>query len=422
MPLKAWRASLVVLAGSVLTLGSVLSASGAAALPTRWSIVPSSNVSPSQGSNLLGTSCTSTTFCMSVGHYTNASGIDQTLTETFNGSSWSIVPSPDTSPTLDNDLGQVSCTSPNFCVAVGDAKNSGFYYQPLVEMFDGTSWSIIPSPSTSTTEAQFLNGVTCLGTTFCVAVGAVEVTAGHPQTLVLSYDGTQWVITPSPSPSPSIDILGAVSCPSITDCVAVGVNFNEMAGHGETLIESFDGAKWMVTPSPNVPGSQDNTVYGISCTSISDCVAVGSYADASYVNHTLTLAYDGINWTIEPSPNTSSDQDNVLQSVSCTSSTSCMAVGSTGKPAPVEQTLVEDLTETAWGIVPSPNTSPNEDNVLSDVTCPGAEYCVAVGNSSVTGGNARTLALVGTVPAPPIPRYRNVPCHGETLPFWNARF
>ena len=55
-------------------------------------------------------------------------------------------------------------------------------------------------------------------------------------------------------------------------------------------------------------------------------------------------------WTIVTSPNTSTTQSNYLESVSCASATSCMAVGYylTGG---YDQTLVEEWTGSAWSIV-----------------------------------------------------------------------
>jgi hypothetical protein len=44
---------------------------------------------------------------------------DQTLIEKWNGSTWSLVSSPNRSSTQDNDLDGVSCVSSSFCMAAG---------------------------------------------------------------------------------------------------------------------------------------------------------------------------------------------------------------------------------------------------------------------------------------------------------------
>ena len=69
-------------------------------------------------SELLGVSCVSATDCLAVGDQTNlSSGRSLTLVQSWNGSTWSTVPSPNANG--DNFLSGVSCTSAGFCAAVG---------------------------------------------------------------------------------------------------------------------------------------------------------------------------------------------------------------------------------------------------------------------------------------------------------------
>ena len=113
------------------------------AAPSQWVVTPSPN--DTQGAVLNVVSCTSPDSCMAVGFGANGS-TDDTLTEAWNGSSWSITPSPGA-----GYLNAVSCTSASMCVAVGWSTGT------LVESWNGSAWVIIPSPNTSA--ASFLNGV-----------------------------------------------------------------------------------------------------------------------------------------------------------------------------------------------------------------------------------------------------------------------
>lgn len=63
----------------------------------------------------------------------------------------------------------------------------------------------------------------------------------------------------------------SVSCTVPTNCVAVG-------SLGQTLIESWNGSAWSVTPTPK-PVNKDAS--GVSCTSWTSCVAVGDYYNTS---------------------------------------------------------------------------------------------------------------------------------------------
>ena len=138
---------------------------------------------------LRGVSCTSTTFCVAVGYYSSifdqTLSFDQTLVEEWNGSSWSIVTSPNLSTTQFNSLFGVSCTSASICMAAG-YYYAGTAYQTLVEEWNGTSWSIVTSPNTSTAQTNVLYGVNCTSTSFCMAAG-FYYTGSYEQTLVEEF-------------------------------------------------------------------------------------------------------------------------------------------------------------------------------------------------------------------------------------------
>jgi hypothetical protein len=78
-----------------------------------------------------GVSCVSKNFCMAAGNYSNGSN-DQTLIEKWNGSTWNLVTSPNTNSTQDNHLFGVNCVSTSFCMASGYYFN-GTNLQTLIE-------------------------------------------------------------------------------------------------------------------------------------------------------------------------------------------------------------------------------------------------------------------------------------------------
>jgi hypothetical protein len=75
--------------------------------------------------------------------------LQATLIESWNGSVWSIVPSPNTSDNQPNYLTAVSCSGSTACTAVGIDAVDGLENQTLMESWNGSVWSIIPSPNTS---------------------------------------------------------------------------------------------------------------------------------------------------------------------------------------------------------------------------------------------------------------------------------
>src|SRR5512135_2821947 len=91
--------------------------------------------------------------------------------------------------------------------AVGD--NTG----PLIEHWDGTKWSLVPTPSAAA--AGTLNAVTATAANDVWAVGF----AGGSN-LVMHFDGTSWSVAPAPLVRNSH--LSGVSAMSSTDVWAVG--------------------------------------------------------------------------------------------------------------------------------------------------------------------------------------------------------
>lgn len=191
-------------------------------------------------------------------------GTDETLAESWDGARWSIVPSPDDVPAPHSStLNAVSCTSPTFCMAVGPSVTGTGASETLVERWDGTRWSIVPSPNEEDTSLRIdqLLGVSCVSANSCSAVGSFgPARAEIALTLVERWDGTQWAVVPSPTPNagPSNgynDVLTGVPCASVNSCTAVG--YLQTSGTSKTLVESWDGARWSVVRSPNEGPASD---------------------------------------------------------------------------------------------------------------------------------------------------------------------
>ena len=273
-------------------------------------------------------SCTSPTSCMAVG-YDTVSGNDQTLAESWNGSEWSILPTPNISGSLE----AVSCSGISTCVAVGNYYDNGSGLQnTLIESWNGSTWSVVASPTPPPSMANpDLVGVSCIGSSNCQAVGYYSDALDAPQTLVESWTGGEWSISPSPSPGNGhgTQLLG-VSCATASSCVAVGYH----AAVPKPLIESWNGSTWSVVKSPN-PTSAGTDLFGVSCKKANQCVAVGGYnPHPGSKEKTLVESWQGTSWYITPSPSPEGignpyPQPGLpeLDGVSCSSSDNCIAVG-----------------------------------------------------------------------------------------------
>jgi hypothetical protein len=355
---------------TLLIAGASMAVGAQPGVGVSWSVVPSPAVPPTPFTTSTGVSCTSASFCAAVGP----------ATETWNGSSWSVVPGA-----ISGFPTGVSCSGPSACMAVGTNASA--------ESWNGSAWTssapAIPSGSTSTT----FSAVSCSGPSACTAVGyyAPTVICGPEPpcdqvlqaTLAESWNGSVWSIVPSPNGYQTMEnSLNGVSCTGPSACTAVGGTSG-----GGPLIESWNGSVWSSVPSPSVLGG---TLIGVSCTSSSACTAVGSYTpNGELPNQTLIESWDGSAWSVVPSPNTSSNDNEGLTGVSCSRPLACTAVASysPNNNPNVTLTLIESWNGSVWSIVPSPDPLPTGYNALSAVSCWRPRHCAAVGVQTTASGS-----------------------------------
>ncbi len=335
-----------------------------------------------------GVSCVTASFCAAVGSYVQTTSIEtggsvsKTLIESWNGTAWSRVTSPDQYQ-HNNALNAVSCPSASSCTAVGTfVTSNGEHTQTLVESWNGSAWSKVTSPNNgSIRESNALVGVSCVSASFCAAVGSDFPGSSNPQTLIESWNGSAWSIVPSPATGFS-GSLSAVSCVSASFCTAAGFYTPSEGSPVQTLVETWNGSSWSVVSSPN-SGTGDE-LAGVSCVSASFCTAVGQAAGS-----TLVESWNGSAWSIVSSPDNGTTS-NSLDSVSCSSASSCAAVGSYQAASGVSLTLAESWDGTAWSIVTSPNPTAGNNGLLG-VSCLSASSCTAAGDSYTASGNQQTL-------------------------------
>jgi hypothetical protein len=230
------------------------------------------------------------------------------------------------------DLLGVDCTSATDCTAVGnyttyDRKN-GTVTHPLAEHWNGTKWSIMALAESG---EGGLSGVSCRSATSCVAVGGASIidpSSGEPvgTTLIVQWDGSRWTAVANPKPPPEVSYaLNAVSCPSTTDCTLVGVRY--AGATSSPLIEHWHGTSWSITPSPTTPTTSSVNMTGVSCTSPSSCTAVGTLDEYSQYATPLIEQWDGNAWSIAPGATIPALAGGALHGITCTTEIGCTVVG-----------------------------------------------------------------------------------------------
>jgi hypothetical protein len=113
----------------------------------------------------------------------------------WDGTNWLSVSVPTVTGSIDARLYGVTAISPNNVWAVGYSSNPGYGQQTYIVHWDGTVWSIVPSPSPSQTDADILYSISAVNDHEIYSVGATRgpLSAQYNSSLILKYDGTQWM-------------------------------------------------------------------------------------------------------------------------------------------------------------------------------------------------------------------------------------
>lgn len=346
---------------------------------TAWSLESVPEPLGAQFSALVGVFCTSASSCVADGFYIDGSGVQGTLVERWNGTAWAVQPTPNPAGAQFSFLSGVSCTSSTACIATGLTDQGS-----LVERWDGTNWTIHSTP-TSASPGAALFSVSCISSSACLAVGSTAPNTG--MTLAEQWNGTQWTVQSTPSLSGAQDAgLNSVACSSSSACTAVGVSFDS-SNTASTVAERWDGHNWSLQGTPSDPGFTQ--LVGVACPAATACIAVGYGVEASGALVTLGERWDGTQWSTQPTANPQGTVGAGFNGVSCKSTSACIAVGQFsdypyGNP---RGTLAELFDGTRWRIVSTPNPAGEPDGALNGVSCTSPSECVAVGGAGDGSGN-----------------------------------
>lgn len=263
-----------------------------------------------------------------------------TLAEHFNGSQWTVVPTPRV-PVSPNDsfstFTSVVALSANDVWAVGGSGVDSSFDQgtAFIEHWNGSAWAVVPSPNVNG-DSVFAS-VTATSTTNVWAAGSyVDLQYPHAHhVLVEEWNGTAWSVVPDPNDAP----MTSISATSSTDVWAT-------AGD----IQHWNGSQWSVIST--LPAT------AVSADSASDAWAIVSLNQIAHWNGSV--------WQVVSSP-----QIGTLTSIAANAPNNAWAVGSNNGAV-----LTEHWNGSAWSIVTSPAV-PSAG--LSSVALSG-RYAVAVGS------------------------------------------
>jgi hypothetical protein len=336
---------------------------------TSWTAVSTPNVGTAD--NLLtSVSALDSDYAWAVGYSLSRKGASYaTLVEHWDGNNWQVVPSPNVG-TGANTLTGVQALTPNLAWAVGYYRESTSRKRTMIQRWDGTSWSIVRSPNPGT-QSSVLLGVAAVAAADVWAVGWKSSGEGI-KSLVLHYDGTSWKAVGMPKLGTGDNVLTSISAAGSDDIWASGY-YVDGTQH-KALTFHYDGTTWGHVPSPD-EGDGVTALRDISTSSSTDAWAVGFEYRAELDEYVASSQHwDGSSWTTIPSAISEfSPRGSDMFAVGKASSTT--RVWAAGQPANVE-TICPSESTTSAGTASGPGDSavgPTESPYPASVSSPEAE-------------------------------------------------
>jgi hypothetical protein len=323
-------------------------------------------------------------------------------------SGWYVATTPGTG--VDDVLLGSSCANATQCWEAGVSienigSGSGSTFAPLVETWNGTTWSLAPMPPVPAGHGGGLFDVSCLNGSDCWAVGAVLGVNGdgNPSgTLIENWNGFAWSVVPSPTPTgPGVvgALLQGVSCSTASSCVAVGESTDSNGENLGDLIVQWNGAAWSIVPGA-ATGQAYDQLTSVTCLAADDCWAVGNAGPAQQNPNFLPIFpgnapgdqgliehWDGSAWSITPSVASPSPDGGYLYGITCVDDADCWASGSTtdgnGNASGI---LMERWNGAAWVDASASVPGSSTQGILNGISCLSAVQCWAVGSLGGFGG------------------------------------
>jgi hypothetical protein len=407
---------------------SVTEADPQVVTPSKWSHVPTPTFGSTQTAVLESVSCGTADNCVAVGTVTTAGG-EQPIAATYTGGAWtaSTVPAPTGEP--DSTLSSVSCVGSTFCVAVGAESPTvtvtattvgAVNATPLIEQWNGSAWSVVPAPTTGETG---LSSVSCVSASFCVATGiGVTSTAGGKDvvvtTIVEQWNGSTWSASRLTPPATVIRLTPAVSCTSPVFCMITGTTAD--LGH-KTLglfgVE-WSGATWTTTGAPSPGTTRAELLSGLSCVGPSLCMAAGSQVRNTASKFLTPLVMQWNGSTWSLATTPVPSTVSALATVSCFDPTSCVAGGAVGTiTTGTVQPLILAWNGAAWSQTSLPHWSASSGSI--DVGVAGVSCRLNALCVAVGQNGPSALSLVASTARP---GYNEVASDGGIFSFGTAQF
>lgn len=363
----------IVIAGAAACMLAALSAAAIGPTTTTrttgWTIEHLTAPVAPDGSSLSELSCSSASSCLAVG--SNARG-QENFAEVWNGKTWRERSMPYDKGGVMSTINGVACTTSSSCTAVGDLVKAQTSVA-LAEFWDGSKWTVQPTPSSPSGFDPGLISVACSSTSWCMALGEASRSDSQSSLFAERWNGRRWSLLAFPNPARTLDIDAGLACLAPTMCMAIGY-YLPSANSQLAFYSLWNGQRWL-THRLNLGGRPD--INQLSCSGADACTAVGYYYDPA--SDALVLRWNGKVWVRQAISQPAERWNPVFTAVSCPTVRDCTAVGySMSATYGIATPLVETWSGSTWSPVRTP-TPLGDTGGLRDVACSTPRSCIAVG-------------------------------------------
>jgi photosystem II stability/assembly factor-like uncharacterized protein len=330
--------------------------------------------------------------------------------------------------------GYLSCPQAGTCYYAGapgggSSSGPGLGFSILYVSHDGgLSWTAV----SMTGGASFTTALTCPTARDCLAGGKVS---GQAVLLATGDGGLHWSYRALPDGD---GVINQLACPTLESCRALATQSAEPSFSGSTTPRAWflrtddAGAHWSAESFP-----ARDTIGALSCPSAADCVAVGSgigreSADGDPPGVVLRTIDGGRAWAPGVLPSGMSFLPFAVASVTCAGTSTCYALGNQPEryhpsdtahgeicvanppdptvpggvgckpPAYVEGGAIAVSSDggATWRMLALPPRTPEAG--LYDISCPTARACWIAGEQAVpqntsAGSNGSSAMILGTM-------------------------
>jgi hypothetical protein len=348
-----------------------------------WSVVPSPSIA-NLDNNLTAVSAISPNDAWAVGDYYDQTSpnVLANMAEHWDGRSWTEYPLPNVGSNLNTLLG-VSELPTGHAWAVGYYINGSYLQQTLVQRWDGKTWTVIPSVNPGA-QRDILYGVAALADNDVWAVGGQEDANGTWQSLTEHYDGSGWSVIPSPNPG-TADLLYAIDAVSSSSVYAVGQQSS--AFPNSLLVEHWDGKNWSLL-TPPADSTESLSALGVTGTDATLDV-VGTRENETVPYTTMVASGAPKSLTLAATPNNGTGEQDLFSATTASDGSTWAGGWYIDPTTGNHQVLFEHEVNGSWSLVAGQNPGTGDNGIAGMAAIPGGGVW-AVG-AQTNKGNSATL-------------------------------